>query len=425
MLQVEPTFKLKAANKNGLSLISLYAFYQNKRFVYSTGLKIDPDNWDGENHRAKTGFKGKADLNKKNTVINNKLERYSSHFKRVVDNLAFNKQTIDNKVLKAEMDKEFNTYFNVVSSDFYKFTEDYISRAGATKVSKTISGYKTTLEHIRKFDSTRHIKTSFDKINQDWYLDYTQYLKDQKQTPNTVGKHQKNFIVLLNAAKDRGITINQGVSSTRFRIIKEKTEKIALTEPEIHQLANHDLNNSKKLTQVRDLFIIAAYTALRFADFSDLKRANIQSNPTGEYIRIKQWKTNNFVDIPLHPMVKDVLEKYDYNLPSISNQKFNQYIKEAAKIAGLSREVIIRETKGSLTTDKVYRVYNKISSHTGRRSGATNMYKAGIPEHTIMKITGHKTMQAFEAYLCLDDNDHLKIMQENTFFNPSQSLKAV
>jgi len=53
------------------------------------------------------------------------------------------------------------------------------------------------------------------------------------------------------------------------------------------------------------------------------------------------------------------------------------------------------------------------------------MYKAGIPEHTIMKITGHKTVQAFEAYLCLDNTEHLEIMQKNIFFNPSQSLKAV
>lgn len=53
------------------------------------------------------------------------------------------------------------------------------------------------------------------------------------------------------------------------------------------------------------------------------------------------------VEIPLHPFVDVILKKYNYNLPSISNQKFNTYIKEVSKVAKLKREVVIRQTRGN------------------------------------------------------------------------------
>ena len=86
------------------------------------------------------------------------------------------------------------------------------------------------------------------------------------------------------------------------------------------------------------------------------------------------------------------IHKYDGNqnkLPkSLSNQKFNDYIKEAGKLAGMAE-------KGRLSTNPELQLWQCISSHTARRSFATNYYLQGFPTIDLMKVTGHKTEKAF------------------------------
>lgn len=425
MATIDPKFILKGQTKKGKSLILLQAYYKRKRFLFSTDQKINPDHWNIELQEAITGYKKNEELNKANKAINAQLEKIRLKFNDLIIDFERKKTKVDYKFLKNEMEKEFRPEIKSITSDFYSFMDNYIEKSKANKAIKTVNGYTYTYNHIKEFDSGRGVKTNFQNINLDWHSDFTQYLKTKNHSPNNIGKHIKNVKVFLNAAKDRLIEVNPETANSQFKVTMEKTDKIYLTENELLELVNNDFSKIPRLETVRDLFIIAAYTSLRYSDFTELKQANILINQNGQYIKLRQKKTGDNVEIPLHPFVDLILKKYNYSLPSISNQKFNTYIKEVAKAAKLNREVIIRETRGSLTSDKVYKVSDKISSHTGRRSGATNMYKAGIPEHTIMKITGHKTVQAFEAYLCLDNTEHLEIMQKNIFFNPSQSLKAI
>lgn len=109
-----------------------------------------------------------------------------------------------------------------------------------------------------------------------------------------------------------------------------------------------------------------------------------------------------------------IIDKYNGKLPNpISNQKFNQYLKEIAKkSASLSVRVsktMVRSGK-KVTID--YKKWELVSSHVARRSFATNAYLQGIPALTIMAITGHKTEKAFLRYIKLSSADHAKLLKE-------------
>ena len=104
--------------------------------------------------------------------------------------------------------------------------------------------------------------------------------------------------------------------------------------------------------------------------------------------------------IPLHPVVSEILEKYEYQMPDIiSNQKFNDYIKEVGKLAGINDNEVITKTIGGKLTSESLPKYELISSHTGRRSFCTNMYKRGLPTLMIMSISGHKNEKSFLKYI--------------------------
>ena len=85
-----------------------------------------------------------------------------------------------------------------------------------------------------------------------------------------------------------------------------------------------DLSGNPSLDRVRDLFLVGCYTGLRFSDFSRLTPKNIADG----FIEIEQSKTGDSVVIPVHSVIKKIIKKYNGLPPTISNQKFNTYLKD-------------------------------------------------------------------------------------------------
>ena len=140
-------------------------------------------------------------------------------------------------------------------------------------------------------------------------------------------------------------------------------------------------------------------TGLRFSDFSQISEENIQTINGVDLLRMVQQKTEDNVTIPLKTIAKAILKKYDNKLPkAITNQKMNLYLKELCELAELD-EVITLRRGGGVVTDKKY---NLISTHTARRSFATNAYLARVPSIAIMKITGHRSEKSFLKYIKVD-----------------------
>ena len=98
--------------------------------------------------------------------------------------------------------------------------------------------------------------------------------------------------------------------------------------------------------------------------------------------------------------------------PAISNQKTNEYLKEIGEqIKSLKVVVSKTLTKGGLKVTTNYKKWELLTTHSGRRSFATNEYLNGTPSITIMAITGHKTEKAFLRYIKLTPNEHAKLLK--------------
>jgi len=144
-----------------------------------------------------------------------------------------------------------------------------------------------------------------------------------------------------------------------------------------------------------------------------------QSNIQGSVIKITTAKTGETVIIPIHTVVKRIVDHYGGFPPSISNQKTNENLKTIMEIAGFDSDVIVTEYRGGKNkrTDIVKKKYELITTHTARRSFATNMYLSGdVPVHSIMKITGHRTERSFLTYIVLENREHTDIVGMSKFF---------
>ncbi len=421
-------FFLKDPKSKDETLIFLVYNHDYKRLKYSTGEFILPIIWNSELQSPEISRKYPH-----NSEIHRRLEEYRFFITDLVGELKRKKERITPAKLRIELDKKFkDIVIDEVSGleqvNLIEYIKNYIAQCeeGKRLTAKgkrykiwTIKGYKTLQFHLSEYMKKRFIKLDFKDITTDFYSDFLGYFNENNYATNTIGKHIKNIKVMMSASFDEGLHNNLDFRKKAFRILTEETDAIYLSEAELEKIYELDLSDKKQahLEKARDLFIIAARTALRFEDLTKLQEHNIYINEKGSFLRIQTTKTDVNVVVPLKKQVIDIFKKYDGKLPrGMSNQKMNEYIKEVGSRAKLNTIVTKNITKGGLKVEINIEKHALITTHTARRSAATNLYLAGFPALSIMKLTGHRTERAFLKYIRMSEEDNAYKMADNDYF---------
>jgi hypothetical protein len=265
----------------------------------------------------------------------------------------------------------------------------------------TIKNYKGFQTQFNAYQDSRRKKLDFDDINIDFYDDFHQFFNDKSYKPNTIGRHVKNLKTIIRASREEGLHNNNETERKKFKVLRVDTDQIYLNEEELTKLYELNLTDNPQLELARDVFLIGCFTALRFSDYSRIRKDNLGVTAHGhKVLNIITQKTGEKVTIPIwHWMLEEMLEKYNYNIPKIYEQKINRRIKDVGKLAEIIEPVDTEDVRGGMKVKTRVSKYKLIMTHTARRSGATNMYKKGIPSIDIMKITGHKTENSFLKYI--------------------------
>jgi len=353
---------------------------------YYPGITIQPGQWDGRKQRMKT--------NQENGVIINRiLENLEQAALKIYYQAVARKKTLTKDEIKSELDQALG---KTKAHGLLDFVRDFIRDQEGQKRYNTIKGYRVCFHRLQDFRPG----VGLDDIDLNYFYDLVNHLREKGYKQNTIQTTIKNLKVFLSDACDRGLTQNRIHEHKKFGAAREEVDKIYLNESELEQLRDCEYSNPK-LENARDLFLILAWTGLRISDLKQLTKKNIRDIQGQTCVTLKTTKTSNWITIPLHPVVLQVLDKYGYVIRMISGQKLNEYIKEAAKQAGLGN-------------------WSEITTHTGRRSMACNLLLAGFPETTIMNILGHKTYSAFKTYIGkLKAGDHVRIA--NSFWTQNQT----
>jgi integrase len=269
--------------------------------------------------------------------------------------------------------------------------------------------YRNLARKVTDYEKTRNIELFTDSFSDTTLEDFIYYLKEKDYCKNTIRSFCQKLLTVLNAANRAGFKID---AQSQFTLpLEESVQAVYLSLEEIDRINNLKLKRESDI--VRDVFIIGCFTALRYSDYSTLKYDNV----IGNNIVIKTKKTGTTVRIPMHPYVKEIMKKYSNVLPVMrSSQNFNKVIKTVCKKAGINAAVRIERTVGMKIERKNHLKWQLVSSHTARRSGATNMYLAKIPTFRIMLITGHKTEQAFFKYIRITSEENAVILANHPFF---------
>lgn len=403
----EPQTNLKDPKDAKPTLVYLLYHFNSTKLKYSTSQKILPKNWNAEKQRAKE-LRSFPEYSHFNFV----LDKIETAVNTAYRTLIIEDVTPTPDLLRKALDEALNKKES--SKDYLSFAQSVLYASDRKEVTK--KSIQQTLNVLKDYKDYSRKPLYFDSIDLDFYNDFIDYLTNKRNLKQlTIGNHIKNVKVFIREAFERGLTKNTFFQSRKFKSPYEEAHTIYLSEKEIGAIYDLDLTLIPKLDRIRDLFIVGCYTGLRF---SDLTQLNIESiNQQKQVIKVKTQKTQELVIIPIKGMVKEVIEKYEGQLPkSIDNSAMNIYLKEIGQIAGITEPFERVATKGGKRVREVFKKHELITVHTARRSFATNAYLSNVPSISIMKITGHRTERSFLKYIKISQEDNANKLINHPFF---------
>jgi integrase len=420
-------------DKANLHLRLLYR-YNDSDFVFGANTKFEvlKDYWN-ENHiidkktKKIKGTKEVSILNKR-LEVNNELNKIENHVLN-----AFNTVSTD-EVNKEWLQTQIDYYYNPpqeaeqLPTGLLKYFDYFIEAKKNEITNGTQKKYNVTKHLLERYQKTKSTQIKIADVNDKFKVDFENYCLKNNYALNTISKDLRTIKTVCNHARYNGISTSHQLD--KIKTPQHKTEKIYLTFEELTKIENIDKRRlNDNYDNAKDWLIISCYTGQRISDFMRFDKSMIryEKNKQGilkPFIEFTQVKTNKVMTVALHPKVIEILEKRNDDFPKIiSDAKYNLYIKQVCRIAGIT-DVI----KGSRLTDinnedktekkaknkdevkqfrkevGMYKKWELITSHIGRRSFATNFYGT-IPTTHLKNVTGHSTEAMFLNYLGKSNKD--------------------
>ncbi|WP_293674420.1 site-specific integrase [uncultured Parabacteroides sp.] len=374
--------KRNAAKKNGNAPIIARITIDQIVAQFNTKLEINPINWSVSAGKA-AGRSAEA------VSINSMLDSIRSsvhqHYHSLLEMDGYvTAERVKNAFLgKIERGKTLIEFFEM-------HNEQYLQKVKMNTTDKTYSRYELTKKRLIEFMKLKYSVSDMliKEINVVFIDNFLLHIKNHYGcTHNTAMKFVQRFRTVVNFAKNTGLVTADPFGN--YKVKFEQTDRDYLTMEEITAIYNKKFT-SKRLEQVRDLFIFSCYTALSYIDVCELTQENIRTSFDGNlWIMTKRHKTNVASNIRLLEVPKAILEKYKDKLPNgmilpiISNQKVNDYLKEIATICNINKN---------------------LTFHVARHSCATSVLIAnGVPIETVSKILGHTNIRTTQIYARITD----------------------
>lgn len=385
--QINVSFGLRNFKKGATIICSIHSL---DKLRISTGITIPAGIWDEERQRCV----GKLPIAAK---INSRL----SELERGINDTLIEGMTLGETKpqLKARalaiLGKEGRVKDN---TQLFPFFYDWAKHGTATKLRYDRQNFYS----YRLLKSILPEDITFSEIDYNTYTTLLRGLREHGLKENSIGQHIKNLKAVMNEAYKRGLHTN--TAFLQFRKPSEETDAVYLTGEELQKIK--DLQVEGHLAKARDLFLLGCYTAMRFSDYSRIRKDWIKDNN----IVFTEEKTGNRNLIPLSPAAREIITRYK-GAPRLSQQKLNEYIKEVCKLAGITDKVELTYTKGGMEVRRAKPKCDLVSTHTARRTGATLLVKAGAPIAWVMKVTGHKSEKTFMRYIRLSSEEYAELVR--------------
>ena len=343
---------------------------------FSSKLNVNPKLWDTK--QGKVSGKSKVA-----TELNGLMSDMESSIRQMYFDMS-RYETVTAEKLR-------NAFMGIVPENqtliglFTEHIEECRALIGISKTPATVQKYDRALRRVKEFIKFKYHLTDMPlrDVNHKFIVDLETYLRTVSGcNENTTAKFIQTFKSIIIKAKNNGWIIADPFANYRIRI--KRVDRGYLTEKEIATIAEKEFP-TKRLEQVRDIFIFSCYTGLAYIDIKELKKEHIQTSFDGnQWIMTHRHKTGTPVNVPLLAIPQELIKKYEGQakdgllFPVLSNQKMNAYLKEIAVVCGIEKNITFHMARHTFAT--------------------TTTLSKGVPIETVSKMLGHTNIETTQIY---------------------------
>ena len=386
--------------KNGSRCVRIRITYAGGRVDLHTNFSATENQWDSKRQRFKQGCTiDGIPFN----ILNATIDTYIGF----VDDY-FNKASL-REILPSldDLKKKFNyTYKQSAksqSAEFFFEFDKYIQTRSVTRrwSDEYIEMFMRVLKSLQSFKpDIRFVDFTVDTMNK--YLQHLANTMYNDKILKVLGM-LKEF---LKYANQKNFPVNKEFFEYDPMLMRSKKAVRYLTTDELKTIINLELETGSSMDMTRDIFVFQCFTALRYSDIKQLKHENIRELENGRYeIDILTKKDKDRIPFPLSKTATLIYQKYKDNMydndvvfPVISNQKYNDHLKELGKLANLKGEWIDYQYK----LEKVETVKTpkaNLTSHTARRTFIVTALNEDVGLDLVRQITSHSDIEAMGPYI--------------------------
>jgi len=373
-------------SKDGKGVVSVCAYQKGgKRKYFTTEIKVKPEQWDKKRQQIKPTAPNYLEKNEYLKDLISKLEKFE------LDRIAEGETM--------SLDRLAQFFETQEETDFLAFFRKQ-TETNKTITENTRRVYQSTLKHLQGFRQT----IAFDDINFKFIQDFENYLLGNGLNTNSTGKYLKILKAVVNTAINYGYMDLNKYPFRNFKIKAQASARTFLTPEEIERIENLQFDpKQNNLQRVRDMYLFAVYSGLRFSDIIRLQPSNIEEMDGKKWIVLNMEKTKEPLRLPIYLLFDgkpiSLLEKYTdpkrrFYFDDFTNQFVNRELKEVARMAEI---------------DKL------VTFHTARHTTATYLLYKGVSLAVVQKILGHTKISTTQIYAKVMDktteNELLRVFE--------------
>jgi len=370
------------------------------RIDLRTRIRIEPKQWDARKQKVKQGYCVNGyTYNDVNSTINTYIQFVDNYFHEC--ELRQCEPVLTD--LRAKYNNEFKQTKEQKSTEFFQLFNEFVKEQAGVKGwgKDMVDVYNRLGDKLKRFNPT----LTFIGLNIKTLEEFKVFLSKTMYN-DALKKNLAYLTSFVKWAKKKHYTICEEFDCYKPKLPRGHIAVKYLNLEEIDRIYNLPLVEGSPLDQTRDFFIFQCYTALRYSDLKRLRPENILKSDDDTYIlRLLTEKDDDDVSYPLAKRAVEIFKKYACRIydggrlfPVLSNQKYNEHLKELGKEAKLTGEWI----------DYEYRLQEKIevhtpkadlSTHTARRTFIVTALNEGVSTELIMQITSHCDYKAMTPYI--------------------------
>lgn len=405
------------AMKNGQIMIRVRWNSKKYEVGFSVGYTIDPLKWDITKQLVKSNTTHK--IGSKLVYareINNTIRNFLICIEEVFTEYDLHSEMPTTQALKEVVNEKLGRVKDRQEEKSEKtlkdiFDEFLVTRALEGNWSEQVKyKYKQMWQQLTSCDSQIELET----LNKDKMLQLTNWYIKNDYCNRTIVKQFRILKAFLRWISRNGYAIQPGVLEFKPKLKVIPKAVTFLKYKELMHFFHFEFPKEKEyLSKARDMFCFMAFTSLRYSDLAALKPANIVDG----CLDFCTEKTDDKLHITLNKHARKIINMYSWYkgetvFPVPSNQKLNDVLKEAARLAGLDREIVQVYFKGNTRHEDIYKFWEQISCHDARRTFVCCSLALGIPASVVMSCTGHSDYESMKPYIEVADETQKTQMEK-------------